>query len=231
MGEMPKLTNEDPWQLQAAFAQEMLRNQLLEARYAKYNPSGTTDSSTPSSQPSNPTAIPPSDADPASEPTPSGPANLQPLLSAAAKANGVNLPMFSRLVGTESSFNPNAVSPKGAVGLGQLMPGTAADMGVKDSKDPAQNLQGSAKYLNQMTQKYNGNPALAAAAYNWGSGNVDKWIASGADPSKMPSSVRAYAKKVSGQDVHAQADDDSTQSDQVADSDAADPTSRLSWLA
>jgi hypothetical protein len=74
--------------------------------------------------------------------------------------------MFLRLIQQESSFNPSAVSPKGAIGLGQLMPATAQELGV-DPTDPLQNLEGAAKYLSQQLKRF-GSPELALAAYNAG---------------------------------------------------------------
>ena len=79
---------------------------------------------------------------------------------------GVDPDLFLKLVGTESSFNQGAVSSKGASGLAQLMPGTAAELGV-DPTDPIQNLRGGARYLRQQLDEF-GDPALALAAYNAG---------------------------------------------------------------
>ncbi len=91
--------------------------------------------------------------------------------SVAAK-HGVPEDLFLRLVQQESGWNPNALSPKGASGLAQLMPETAALLGV-DPGDPLQNLEGGARYLRMMYERY-GNWRLALAAYNAGPGAVDQ---------------------------------------------------------
>jgi len=94
------------------------------------------------------------------------------LASQIAQQEGVPEDLFLRLVNQESRFNPNAVSPAGAMGLAQLMPGTARDLGV-DPNDPVQNLTGGARYLRQQLDTF-GQPDLALAAYNAGPGNVRK---------------------------------------------------------
>ncbi|MDR2780049.1 MAG: lytic transglycosylase domain-containing protein [Synergistaceae bacterium] len=74
----------------------------------------------------------------------------------------------------ESGGNPNAISRAGAIGLMQLMPGTAKGLGV-DPKDPERNLEGGIKYLSQLADKYNGDYVKTLAAYNAGSGRVDSY--------------------------------------------------------
>jgi len=86
---------------------------------------------------------------------------------------GLDPDLFVRQIQAESAFRPDAVSSAGAIGLGQLMPATAKDLGV-DPTDPDQNLEGAARYMNQLMSRYNNNPTLALAAYNAGMGNVDK---------------------------------------------------------
>lgn len=84
----------------------------------------------------------------------------------AARKYGIDPEMFLRLIQQESRFRPDEVSPKGAIGLGQLMPATAKELGV-DPTDPMQNLEGSARYLSQQLKRF-GSPELALAAYNAG---------------------------------------------------------------
>ena len=81
--------------------------------------------------------------------------------------------LFVRLVQQESGWNPGAVSPKGAMGLAQLMPETARRLGV-DPMDPHENLEGGARYLRQQYEKF-GSWRLALAAYNAGPGAVEKY--------------------------------------------------------
>lgn len=98
---------------------------------------------------------------------------LMDLAGYYAEGFGLDEKLVQALVFVESGFCPTAVSPKGAVGLGQLMPGTAALLGV-DPWDPAQNLWATAKYLREHYDTF-GNWELALAAYNAGPGNVIKY--------------------------------------------------------
>ena len=94
---------------------------------------------------------------------------------------------------TESGFNPNARSPKGAVGPMQLLPGTAADMGVVDPNDPEQNYEGGARYYAQQLKAFGGDRAKALEAYNAGPGRVAKASKTGLP---LPAETQAYVPKV-----------------------------------
>jgi soluble lytic murein transglycosylase-like protein len=91
----------------------------------------------------------------------------------AAEKHGVPVNLFYRLVRQESGWNPNAVSSKGAIGLGQLMPFTAQRLGV-DPRDAGENLEGAARYLSQQYRRF-GSWRLALAAYNAGPEAVEKY--------------------------------------------------------
>jgi soluble lytic murein transglycosylase-like protein len=96
-------------------------------------------------------------------------------ITAAATANGIDPALLAGLVKQESGFNPNAGSGAGAKGLTQLMPGTAAGLGVTNIFDPAQNLNGGAKYLRQQLDAFGGDVTKALAAYNAGPGAVQRF--------------------------------------------------------
>ena len=122
----------------------------------------------------------------------------KPVPAAAAPAGFEALAQAVKMV--ESGGDPNAVSPKGAVGTMQTMPGTLRDpgFGVRPAQDnsPAELERVGRDYLQAMIAKYPGQLEYALAAYNWGPGNVDKWIAAGADPAKLPKETRDYIPKV-----------------------------------
>lgn len=112
-------------------------------------------------------------------------------INAAAKKYGLDPSLLAGLVKQESGFNPNARSSAGATGLTQLMPATAKSLGVTDATNPAQALDGGAKYLKQMLDKFGGDPKLALAAYNAGPGAVTRF--GGIPPY---AETKAYVEKV-----------------------------------
>jgi len=103
-----------------------------------------------------------------------GVGGLEELAVAAARRHGLDPALVLAVVQVESGFRPAAVSRKGARGLMQLMPGTAAELGVADAFDPEQNLDGGARHLGSLIARYQGDLVKALAAYNAGEGAVER---------------------------------------------------------
>lgn len=116
---------------------------------------------------------------------------LRALAGAAARRHGLDPDLVLAVVQVESGFRPDAVSPKGALGLMQLMPGTASALGVSDPLDPGQNLDGGARHLGALVDRYDGDLTRALAAYNAGEGAVARH--GGVPPYRE---TRAYVKDV-----------------------------------
>jgi hypothetical protein len=98
-----------------------------------------------------------------------------PIITTAAKNYRVDESLLHAVIMAESSYNPLARSPKGAIGLMQLMPDTAKRYGVKNSQDPSQNIHGGTRYLRDLLKLFNNDLKLAVAAYNSGENAVIKY--------------------------------------------------------
>lgn len=100
---------------------------------------------------------------------------FSPIIREAALRNGLNSALLHSVIRAESGFNPNAKSPKGAVGLMQLMPATARMYGVMDSTDPEANIHGGARFLAALLKRFDNDLKLSLAAYNAGPSTVARY--------------------------------------------------------
>ena len=127
------------------------------------------------------------------------PPEVTKMALAEAGAQGLDPGLVMAVIAQESRGRADAVSPRGARGLMQLMPETAAELGV-NADNPAQNVRGGVSYLGNMLNRYDGNVEHALMAYNWGPGNMDAWLRTGkgVNGQAMPAETRAYASGVLG---------------------------------
>jgi hypothetical protein len=101
--------------------------------------------------------------------------NLDQMVRAAGKQNNIDPDLINSVIRAESGFNPNAISPKGAQGLMQLMPRTAVQLGVLNAMDPAANVEGGTRYLRELLARYHNDLVKALAAYNAGPERVEQY--------------------------------------------------------
>ena len=124
-------------------------------------------------------------------------ATLCGIVEASAKAEGLPSDFFTKLIWRESSFRPTAVSPAGAQGVAQFMPGTADERGLADPFDPAAAIPASARFLNELRLRF-GNLGLAAAAYNAGQTALARWLAG---KGSLPFETQDYVLAITGHDA------------------------------
>ena len=108
----------------------------------------------------------------------------------ASKKYDLDPGLLRAVIRAESDFDVNCTSHKGAMGLMQLMPETAKELGVKNPYDPFDNIMAGTRYLKDLMDRYDGNISLALAAYNWGMGNLER------HPGRLPSETRTYISRV-----------------------------------
>lgn len=114
----------------------------------------------------------------------------EPIIQQASKTYGVEPELIRAVIRAESNFRNESTSPKGAMGLMQLMPKTAKELGVRDAYDPHENIMGGTKYLKGLIDRYRGDVPTALAAYNWGMGNVER------RPDQLPRETRVYIDRI-----------------------------------
>jgi hypothetical protein len=112
------------------------------------------------------------------------------IIDHASETYGVDSTLIRAVIRAESGYRQDGTSPKGAMGLMQLMPETARELGVKNPYDPAENIMGGTRYLKSLLERFGNNRNLALAAYNWGMGNVERNLG------KLPQETRTYIARV-----------------------------------
>jgi Soluble lytic murein transglycosylase and related regulatory proteins (some contain LysM/invasin domains) len=127
----------------------------------------------------------------------SGNTSIDDAVDKASRKYGVDKTLIMAVIKQESDFNPNSTSGAGAMGLMQLMPGTARELGVSDAYNVEQNVDGGTKYLKGLLDMYGSTKELALAAYNAGPGTLqNRGVRGTGDISKLPYETRDYVQKV-----------------------------------
>ena len=112
------------------------------------------------------------------------------IIDHSSRRHGVDATLIRAVIQAESNFDDSATSVKGAMGLMQIMPETARELGVNNPYDPAENIMGGTRYLKMLLDRYDGNRNIALAAYNWGMGNVER------HPHRLPEETKTYIVNV-----------------------------------
>ncbi len=115
---------------------------------------------------------------------------VEPIIRQASETYGVDAGLIRAVIRAESNFRNESTSPKGAMGLMQIMPATAKDLGIRDAYDAQENIMGGTRYLKGLLDRYRGDVPTALAAYNWGMGNVER------RPEKLPRETRVYINRI-----------------------------------
>jgi len=116
--------------------------------------------------------------------------HIDNIIDHASKKYDVDPILIKAVIRAESNFDANSTSSKGAMGLMQLMPETAKELGVKNCYNAVENIMAGTCYLKKLLDRYDGNFSLALAAYNWGMGNVER------HPEKLPQETQTYIARV-----------------------------------
>jgi hypothetical protein len=117
---------------------------------------------------------------------------INDIIKRASKIYKVDPELIRSVIRAESDFDPKATSSKGAMGLMQLMPETAKELGVKNCYNPVENIMAGTRYLKSLLNRYEGNVELSLAAYNWGMGNMER------HPDRLPKETKIYIARVNG---------------------------------
>jgi len=112
------------------------------------------------------------------------------IIDCASEKYGVDADLIKAVIKAESDFDTKATSDRGAMGLMQLMPETAQELGVKNPYNAVENVMGGTRYLKMLLDRYGGDTNVALAAYNWGMGNIER------NPGRMPEETKTYIARV-----------------------------------